>query len=165
MLSSKGSGPKITMATFGKVTDYGICDVNNMGAAMAPAAMNTLIAHFEDTNTKPDDYDLIITGDLGKLGVEILIDLMEENGYKLGNNYCDCGQIIFSREQSVLMGGSGCGCSACMLNSFFIEKIRKKEFKKVLFLATGALLSTTASQQGESIPGIAHAVVIEAEED
>lgn len=165
VLSSKGSGPKITMATFGKVTDYGICDVNNMGAAMAPAAMNTLIAHFEDTNTKPDDYDLIITGDLGKLGVEILIDLMEENGYKLGNNYCDCGQIIFSREQSVLMGGSGCGCSACMINSFFIEKIRKKEYKKVLFLATGALLSTTACQQGESIPGIAHAVVIEAEED
>lgn len=165
VLSSKGSGPKITMATFGKVTDYGICDVNNMGAAMAPAAMNTLIAHFEDTNTKPDDYDLIITGDLGKLGVEILIDLMEENGYKLGNNYCDCGQIIFSREQSVLMGGSGCGCSACMINSFFIDKIRKKEYKKVLFLATGALLSTTACQQGESIPGIAHAVVIEAEED
>lgn len=165
VLSSSGNGPKITMATFGKVTDYGICDVNNMGAAMAPAAMNTLIAHFEDTNTKPDDYDLIITGDLGKLGVEILIDLMEENGYKMGVNYCDCGQLIFSREQAVLMGGSGCGCSAAMINSFFIEKIRKKEYKKVLFVATGALLSTTACQQGESIPGIAHAVVIEAEED
>ena len=165
ILSKNKKGPKITMATFGKVTDYGICDVNNMGAAMAPAAMNTMIAHFQDTKTTPDDYDLIITGDLGKLGVEILLDLMEENGYKLGINYCDCGQIIFSRKQSVLMGGSGCGCSASLLNSFFIEKIRHKEYKKILFIATGALLSTTSCQQGESIPGIAHAIVIEAEED
>ena len=165
ILSKKMRGPKITKATFGKVTDYGICDVNNMGAAMAPAAMNTLIAHFEDTKTTPEDYDLIITGDLGKLGVEILIDLMEENGYKMGVNYCDCGQIIYSRKQSVLMGGSGCGCSACLLNSFFIEKLRRHEYKKILFVATGALLSTTSCQQGESIPGIAHAVVIEAEED
>lgn len=165
VLSSKGKGPIITMATFGKVTDYGICDVNNMGAAMAPAAMNTLIAHFEDTKTTPDDYDLIITGDLGKLGAEILIDLMEENGYKLGINYCDCGQIIYSRKQSVLMGGSGCGCSACLINSFFIEKLRQHKYKKILFVATGALLSTTSCQQGESIPGIAHAVVIEAGEN
>lgn len=163
ILSCKGHGPKITCATFGKVTDYGINDVNNMGAAMAPAAMNTLIAHFKDTNTKPEDYDLILSGDLGKLGSEILIDLMEDHGYKLGLNYKDCGQIIFKRNQNVLMGGSGCGCSATVFNSIILDKIKKGEYKKVLFMATGALLSTTSSQQGESIPGIAHAVVIEGE--
>ncbi|MBO5884967.1 MAG: stage V sporulation protein AD, partial [Clostridia bacterium] len=112
ILSCKGHGPRITCATFGKVTDYGISDVNNMGAAMAPAAMNTLLAHFYDTKTTPEDYDLILSGDLGKLGSEILIDLMEDHGYKLGLNYKDCGQIIFKRNQNVLMGGSGCGCSA-----------------------------------------------------
>ena len=163
ILSCKGHGPRITCATFGKVTDYGINDVNNMGAAMAPAAMNTLIAHFKDTNTKPEDYDLILSGDLGKLGSEILIDLMEDHGYKLGLNYKDCGQIIFKRNQNVLMGGSGCGCSATVFNSIILDKIKKGEYKKVLFMATGALLSTTSSQQGESIPGIAHAVVIEGE--
>ncbi len=163
ILSCKGHGPRITCATFGKVTDYGICDVNNMGAAMAPAAMNTLIAHFKDTKTKPEDYDLILTGDLGKLGSEILIDLMEDHGYKLGLNYKDCGQMIFKRNQNVLMGGSGCGCSATVLNSIILDKIIKGEYKKVLFMATGALLSTTSSQQGESIPGIAHAIVIEGE--
>ena len=163
ILSCKGHGPRITCATFGKVTDYGINDVNNMGAAMAPAAMNTLIAHFKDTNTMPEDYDLILSGDLGKLGSEILIDLMEDHGYKLGLNYKDCGQIIFKRNQNVLMGGSGCGCSATVFNSIILDKIKKGEYKKVLFMATGALLSTTSSQQGESIPGIAHAVVIEGE--
>ncbi|MDD3231926.1 MAG: stage V sporulation protein AD [Clostridia bacterium] len=161
ILSLKGKGPYVSMATFGKVTDFGIHDVNNMGAAMAPAAMNTLVSHFTDTKTKPDDYDLIITGDLGKIGSEILIDLMEDKGYVLGINYCDCGQMIYRRRQKPLMGGSGCGCSASILNSFFIEKLRKRVYKKILYMATGALLSTTATQQGESIPGIAHAVVIE----
>ncbi len=165
ILSCKGHGPRITCATFGKVTDYGINDVNNMGAAMAPAAMNTLIAHFKDTNTKPEDYDLILTGDLGKLGSEILIDLMEDHGYKLGLNYKDCGQMIFKRNQNVLMGGSGCGCSATVLNSIILDKIIKGEYKKVLFMATGALLSTTSSQQGDTIPGIAHAIVIEGEKN
>ena len=165
ILSCKGHGPRITCATFGKVTDYGINDVNNMGAAMAPAAMNTLIAHFKDTKTKPEDYDLILSGDLGKLGSEILIDLMEDHGYKLGLNYKDCGQMIFKRNQNVLMGGSGCGCSATVLNSIILDKIIKGEYKKVLFMATGALLSTTSSQQGESIPGIAHAIVIEGEDN
>ncbi len=165
ILSCKGHGPRITCATFGKVTDYGISDVNNMGAAMAPAAMNTLIAHFKDTHTKPEDYDLILTGDLGKLGSEILIDLMEDHGYKLGLNYKDCGQMIFKRNQNVLMGGSGCGCSATVLNSIILDKIIKGEYKKVLFMATGALLSTTSSQQGDTIPGIAHAIVIEGEKN
>ena len=161
ILSSQGDGPIITSATFGKVMDYGINDVNNMGSVMAPAAASTMLAHFNDTNTVPDDYDLIVTGDLGKLGSEILIDLMEDHGYKLGTNYNDCGQIIFNGKQNVLMGGSGCGCSASVLCSYILEKVRKKEYKKVLFVATGALLSSTSTQQGDTIPGIAHAVVIE----
>ena len=160
-LNADESCPKITMATFGKVVDFGINDVNNMGAAMAPAAMRTLKAHFQDTNTKPTDYDLIITGDLGKLGSEILIDLMEHEGYKIIDNYCDCGQMIFDSKQKTFMGGSGCGCSASMLNSFFLQRIIEGKYKKVLFIATGALLSTLSSQQGNTIPGIAHAVVIE----
>ena len=162
ILAKKGSGPVITSATFGKVTDFGIYDVNNMGSVMAPSCASTLVAHFKDTNTTPDDYDLIVTGDLGKLGSEILLDLMEDYGYKLGINYNDCGQVIFNGKQSVLMGGSGCGCSATVLNSYILQKIKLKEYKKVLFVATGALLSTTSSQQGDTIPGISHAVVIEA---
>lgn len=165
VLSDKGHGPRITSATFGMVTDFGISDVNNMGAAMAPAAMETLISLFEDTNTKPEDYDLILSGDLGKLGSEILIELMKEKGYELGLNYKDCGQIMYKRRQNVLMGGSGCGCSASVLNSFVLEKIKQGQYKKVIFMATGALLSTTSTQQGESIPGIAHAIVIEGEEN
>lgn len=161
ILSSKGDGPVITSATFGKVTDYGIADVNNMGAVMATGCASTLTAHFKDTNTTPEDYDLIVTGDLGKLGSEILIDLMEDRGYKLGTNYNDCGQIIYTGKQSVLMGGSGCGCSASVLNSYILQKIKQKEYNKVLFVATGALLSSTSTQQGDTIPGIAHAVVIE----
>lgn len=161
ILSTQGDGPIITSATFGKVMDYGINDVNNMGSVMAPAAASTMLAHFKDTNTIPDDYDLIVTGDLGKLGSEILIDLMEDHGYKLGTNYNDCGQIIFNGKQNVLMGGSGCGCSASVLCSYIMEKLRKKEYKKVLFIATGALLSSISTQQGDTIPGIAHAVVLE----
>ena len=161
ILSSKGDGPVITSATFGKVTDFGIADVNNMGAVMAPGAASTLIAHFKGTHTAPEDYDLIVTGDLGKLGSEILLDLMEDHGYKLKSNYNDCGQIIYTGKQSVLMGGSGCGCSASVLNSYILHKIKQKEYKKVLFVATGALLSSTSTMQGDTIPGIAHAVVIE----
>ena len=161
ILSGKGNGPIVTSATFGKVTDWGINDVNNMGSVMAPSCASTMIAHFKDTNTTPDDYDLIVTGDLGKLGSEILIDLMEDHGYKLGINYNDCRQIIFNGKQSVLMGGSGCGCSASVLNSYILNKVRAGEYKKVLFIATGALLSSTSTQQGDTIPGIAHAVVIE----
>ena len=161
VLSLNGEGHKITKATFGKVTDYGIADVNNMGAAMAPAAMSTLISHFKDTNTSPDDYDLILTGDLGKLGSEILMDLMEHNGYKLGKNYNDCGQMIFNNNQKTFQGGSGCGCSAVILNSYILKKMDEGIFKNVLFAATGALLSTLSCQQGDSIPGICHAVVIE----
>lgn len=160
VLSDKGSNIEIVNATFGKVTDFGINDVNNMGAAMAPAAMSTLVKHFEDTNTSPEDYDLILTGDLGKLGSEILLDLMENKGYKLKDNYNDCGQMIFSNTQKTYQGGSGCGCSAVILNSYVIQKIKEGKYKRVLFGATGALLSTLSSQQGNTIPGICHAVEI-----
>lgn len=161
VLASTGKGPCITSATFGKVTDYGITDVNNMGAVMAPSAMNTLLAHFYDTKTKPTDYDLIVSGDLGKFGKEVLKELIADKGIILGENYMDCGDMMFKKEQDVLMGGSGCGCSASVLNSFILQKMREGVYNKVLFLATGVLLSTTASQQGETIPGVAHAVVIE----
>ena len=163
VLSSKGRGPRVSMATFGKVIDYGIKDVNDMGAAMAPAAMDTMLAHFRDTKTTPEDYDLIVTGDLGKMGSEILMDLMISNGIELGLNYCDCGQIYFSKNQNTLSGGSGCGCSATIFNSFIMQKLISGEYKRVLFMPTGALMSTTASQQGETIPSICHAVVIERE--
>lgn len=161
IISSKGKGPRVISATFGKVVDFGISDVNNMGAAMAPAACDTLLTLFKDTKTKPEDYDLILSGDLGKLGSEILIDLMEYHGVKLGLNYKDCGQIIFKRNQNVLMGGSGCGCSATVLNSIIMKKLISGEYKKVIFMATGALLSTLSCQQGDTVPGIAHAIVIE----
>lgn len=160
VLGNKKTDKVVSNATFGKVMDYGINDVNNMGAAMAPAAMSTLIAHFEDTNTTPEDYDLILTGDLGKLGSEILLDLMEHNGYKLKDNYNDCGQMIYNNNQKTYQGGSGAGCSAVILNSYVMQKMNENKYKKVLFCATGALLSTISSQQGESIPGICHAVEI-----
>jgi stage V sporulation protein AD len=163
ILALEGEGPYIESVTFGKVMDYGIADVNNMGAAMAPAAMETMLAVFHDTKTSPEDYDLIVTGDLGKLGSEILVDLMEKEGYKLGVNYGDCGQMMFYYDQKVLMGGSGCGCSASIFNSYILNKLKSGEFKKVLFISTGALLSTTSTQQGETIPGIAHAVVIKSD--
>ena len=161
VISCEGEGPRITMATFGKVIDWGIVDVNNMGAAMAPSCAATLLTHFENTKTSPDDYDLIATGDLGKLGSEILIDLMEDKGIKLGLNYCDCGQMYYKRNQNTLCGGSGCGCSATVFNSYIMKKLKSGKLKKVLFLPTGALLSTTATQQGESIPGVCHAIVCE----
>lgn len=161
IISREGKGHNITHATFGKVIDYGINDMNNMGAAMAPAAADTLKNLFNDTNTKPSDYDLIVTGDLGKLGSELLIDLMEYYGFKMSDNYCDCGQMMFDNTQKAFMGGSGCGCSATVINSYILDKLNKGDYKKVILMSTGALLSTTSSQQGETIPGIAHAVVIE----
>lgn len=161
ILSGQGKGHNITHATFGKVVDYGINDMNNMGAAMAPAAADTLKNFFNDTKTKPSDYDLIVTGDLGKLGSEIFIDLMESFGFKMAENYCDCGQMMFDNTQKTFMGGSGCGCSATIMNSYILNKLNSGEYKKVILMSTGALLSTTSAQQGETIPGIAHAVLVE----
>lgn len=163
VISSVGDGPKITAATFGRVVDFGIKDVNNMGAAMAPAAMDTIMAHLEGTNTTVDDYDMIATGDLGKLGSEILTDLLECKGINLKQNYSDCGNLIYTKQGKTFMGGSGSGCSASVFNSYIMHKLKNKEFKKVMLISTGALLSTTTSQQGDSIPGIAHAITIEGE--
>ena len=161
VIASKGSDIAITKATIGKVTDWNVSDVNNMGGVMAPAAMETLKAFFEDTHTKPSDYDLIITGDLGKLGSEVLMDLMEYNGFNLRTNYNDCGQMIFNNKQKVFQGGSGCGCIATVLNSYIIERFKKGTLNNCIAVATGALLSTLSSQQGDSIPAVAHLVLLE----
>ena len=160
--NSNIKAPYLTSATFGQVVDYGVTDANNMGAAMAPACADTLIKHFNNTNTKPDDYDVIVSGDLGVLGSKLLKDLMWEKGYDL-YNHVDCGEMIFNRCEDEFQGGSGAGCSAIVFNSYFIDKLSKGKYKKILFLATGALLSTVSTQQGESIPCVSHAVVVENE--
>lgn len=152
--------PKITAATPGRVIDYGIKDVNNMGAAMAPAACDTLKQFFLDTNSTPDDYDLILTGDLGKLGKEILMDLIEQEGYSMRDNYADCGASLYFEKQKTYQGGSGAGCSAIVTNSIIHENLKSGKIKKVLLVGTGALMSPTSSFQGESIASIAHLVEI-----
>ncbi len=149
---------KIVSATMGKVCDYGVTDVNNMGAAMAPAACQTIVNHFKDSQTSPRDYDLILTGDLGALGSRILKDLCWEKGYDISSNHVDCGEIIYKVIESEFQGGSGAGCSATVLNSYILTKMETGGYNRVLFAATGALLSTVSSGQGESIPGICHAV-------
>lgn len=161
VLSKDGNGPIIKRITTGKIVDLGIKDANNMGAAMAPAAADTIITFFEDTNENIKDYDLIVTGDLGLLGLEILKDLLKKNNL-ISNKLNDCGLMIFDLEkQDVHCGGSGCGCSASVLTSYIIPEINKGKYNKVLFIATGALMSPTTTQQGESIPGIAHLIEIE----
>ena len=163
--SARGVKPiaRCTLATIGTVTDLGIADANNMGAAMAPAAADTLRRHFQDTGRTAKDYDLIITGDLGQVGHDLLLRLAEEQGTPLDvRRYMDCGLEVFGPEQDVHAGGSGCGCSALVLNSLIWRRFLAGELKRVLFMATGALLSPTTSQQGETIPGIAHGIVLEA---
>lgn len=162
VLSSYGSGPYITYVTTGKIIDMGIKDAANMGAAMAPAAIDTLITHFRDTGYSPSDYDLILSGDLGKVGKAIVIDLMKKEGYDLSSIYTDCGVEIFDGEtQDTHAGGSGCGCAAVVLNGYVYKEMMKGTFNRILIMATGALHSTMITQQGESIPGIAHAVTID----
>ena len=153
--------PAITCATFGKVVDFGITDVNNMGAAMAPAAMRSILAHLKDTGRKAEYYDLIVTGDLGALGSRILKDLMWEKGVDIQPNHVDCGEIIYNVIEDEFQGGSGAGCSAVVFNSYIYDKLKRGEIHRVLFAATGALLSTVSSGQGESIPCICHAVAVE----
>ena len=161
ILSNEGAGPCITHVTSGKVIDKGIVDSGNMGAAMAPAAASTLEAHFNDTSLNPSDYDLIVTGDLGKLGRDILVDLMNDAGFDLSGNYNDCGIMIFDlAKQDVACGGSGCGCSAVVLCGDLLQKMARGELNRILFVGTGALMSPTSTMQGESIPAIAHAVAI-----
>lgn len=162
ILSKNGNGPFITSFTPGNIVDMGIKDVNNMGAAMAGAAHDTLIKHFKDTSRNPSYYDAIFTGDLGYIGKEILIDLVGQSGYNIKSNYNDCGVLIFDKDkQDTHSGGSGCGCIATVFSSYIYEQLKNKKYKKILLIATGALMNSTTSQQGESIPGIAHAISIE----
>ncbi len=153
---------KISFATVGKVIDMGIKDASNMGAAMAPAAADTIVQHFKDTGRNPDYYDLIITGDLGEVGKKLTQELVQKQGYDISSRYDDCGVKIFDKKkQDTHAGGSGCACSAVVLNGYILKKINSNQLKKVFFVATGALLSPCIVQQGESIPGIAHGVAIE----
>lgn len=164
LLRQRPTGIRVTCATVGTVVDKGIKDANNMGAAMAPAAYETLRAHFDDLGRSPSDYDLIVTGDLGLLGKQILSALFEKDGVQL-QPYNDCGTMIFdSNRQDVHCGGSGCGCSATVLCGYLLHRMEAGSLKKLLFCGTGALLSPCSSQQGESIPAICHAVAIEKED-
>ncbi len=153
--------PYINAVTFGKICDLGVCDANNMGAAMAPSAADTLIAYFKDTETFPMDYDIIYTGDLGRVGSDILYKLMEAEGYDIRCRHNDCGLKIFDlSEQDTHAGGSGCGCSAAVLNSFVMHRFESGDFRNILFMSTGALMSPTSCMQGESIPAISHLINI-----
>ena len=164
ILSAEKGMARITAVTSGKVIDKGINDLSNMGVAMAPAAIDTLLAHFKATNTKPQDYDLILTGDLGHIGSDIIIDLMQKEGYDLRNIHNDCGKLIFDREkQDTHAGGSGCGCCASVLCGHIMKEINRGKLRRMLVMATGALMNPMIVQQGESIPCIAHAVEIEKE--
>ncbi len=167
LISSDERFPAIcrsTHMTIGRIVDMSIKDANNMGAAMAPAAADTIMRHMEDTGRTAADYDLIITGDLGRVGHDVLLALMQERGMPLDPaRYIDCGLEIFSEDQDTHCGGSGCGCSAVVLNGHIFRRFREGELHRVLFMATGALLSPTTNQQGESIPGIAHAIALEAD--
>ncbi len=163
ILGQEGPGPAVTHVTVGKVVDKGIRDANNMGAAMAPAAADTILAHFRDTGRKPSDYDLVITGDLGQLGHELLGELLKREGLELPH-LADCGTLIYDLQgQDVHCGGSGCGCSAAVLCGLLLGGLREGRWKRILFCGTGALLSPTSTQQGESIPSVCHGVVIEQE--
>lgn len=153
---------KITGITTGKMMDYGVKDSMNMGAAMAPAAADTIYQHFIDFGRTPEDYDLIVTGDLGIVGRELVLDLLKEKGYDLADQYFDCGIAIFDdNTQDTHSGGSGCGCSAVTLAGYLLPKLECGELKRILFLPTGALLSTVSFNEGQSIPGICHGVVLE----
>lgn len=161
VLEKQGKGAYINAVTFGEIEDYGITDANNMGAAMAPAAASTLLHYFMDTNTLPEDYDLIFTGDLGYVGTQCLYELCEKKGVELRCKHSDCGTMIFDREkQDVHAGGSGCGCSASVLCSYVMHRLEEGKLKNILFMSTGALMSPTSSYQGESVPGIAHLINI-----
>lgn len=166
ILQRGGDGPCITHVTPGKIVDKGVTDTNNMGAAMAPAAYDTLCAHFQDTGRGPDFYDCIVTGDLGELGGELLCELFRQDGVDLSPSYTDCGRLIFdSRRQDVHCGGSGCGCSAAVFTGYLLRELRAGRIKHLLFCPTGALHSPTTAFQGESIPGICHAVAVSARRD
>ena len=160
VLAREGPGPYITHVTVGKIVDMGVTDTNNMGAAMAPAAHATIAAHFQDTGRSPNSYDMIFTGDLGVLGSELLLELLRKDGIQM-KNHGDCGAMLFDIEnQDVHCGGSGCGCCASVLTGHILNNMKAGKWKNVLFCPTGALHSPTSAFQGESIPGICHAIAI-----
>ncbi len=162
VLGKKGNYPCITEITTGKIVDMGVTDANNMGAAMAPAAVDVLLNHFQDTGRTPQDYDVIATGDLGEIGRSLVVELLEKEGYRLDGRYTDCGIEIFDKHtQDTHNGGSGCACSAVTFCGYYYPMLMSGEIGRMLFVPTGALLSPTSSQQGQTIPGIAHGVVIE----
>ncbi len=164
LLASNGQGPRVTSATLGKIVDLGMTDPNNMGGAMAPAAVDTIITHLNDMGINAGYYDLIATGDLGKIGHKIAVDLFKEKGVEIPDGkFADCGMMIYDlkKQTEVQSGGSGCACCATVTFGHILNRIKKGELKKVLIVATGALLSPISYQQNESIPCIAHAVAIE----
>lgn len=161
LVCSEGMGPMIESCTIGVVKDLGVTDANNMGAAMAPAAYDTIRTHLDDMGCSPDDFDLIVTGDLGHMGKEMLLELARRDGLSLGGKLTDCGTLVFDRNtQDVHAGGSGCGCSAITLCGDLLTKLCQGKLKRILFCGTGALLSPTSTQQGLPIPGVCHAVSI-----
>ncbi|MGB8955424.1 MAG: stage V sporulation protein AD [Tumebacillaceae bacterium] len=162
IVGKQGTGPVITHATIGKVVDLGVKSPFEMGPAMAPAAADTIARHFQDTGRTPDDYDLIVTGDLARVGQPLAAELLEQEGLYLGDKFKDCGILIFDPDQSeVFSGGSGCACCATVTYGHLLKRMEKGELDRILVCATGALLSPLSSQQGESIPCVAHAVAIE----
>lgn len=162
IIAKEGIGPYITHITTGKIIDMGISDANNMGAAMAPAFIDTLITHFTDTGRNPSYYDLILSGDLGYVGKDIAIDIAKKEGYNIRSNYNDCGVLMFDKgAQDTHSGGSGCACCGAVFSGYIFKQLQSKKIKKVLLIATGALMNSMSVQQGETIPGIAHAISIE----
>lgn len=160
VISRRKGEVKIFSAMLGRVVDYGVSDANNMGAAMAPAAADTLLDFFNTSKTKPSSYDLIVTGDLGLLGSRILKDLVKKRGLNIDKNHVDCGELIYNADEREYQGGSGAGCSAVVFNSYIYKRMVEGLYKSVLLVTTGALLSTTSTQQGDTIPGIAHLIEV-----
>ena len=167
VIGKAGEGPRLEAAVFGSIEDLGVKDSTNMGAAMAPAACGTIAAFLRDTGTSPQDYDMILTGDLGFVGSKLLIELMErEHGIHIQRVHADCGMLLYDRgKQDVHAGGSGCGCSAAVVCGDIMRRLRERSLRRVLFVATGALLSTVSVKQGASIPGIAHGVLLTSGEE
>lgn len=162
LVGTEKSHIRISGVTVGKIVDYGLKDSQNMGACMAPAAADTIAQNLQDFGRKVEDYDRIITGDLGYVGQDILFDLMQGKGYDIKTKHMDCGMTIYDQQaQDTHAGGSGCGCAAVTLAAYILPKVKKGEWKRILFVPTGALMSTVSFNEGASVPGIAHAIVLE----
>ncbi|MBQ8802509.1 MAG: stage V sporulation protein AD [Tyzzerella sp.] len=162
LVGKRKSHVRVAGVTIGKIVDYGLKDSQNMGACMAPAACDTIIQHLRDFGRQPSDYDRIFTGDLGYVGQSILFDLMRKRGEDIKQNHVDCGMLIFDQKtQDTHAGGSGCGCAATTLAAYVLPKLESGEWKRILFVPTGALMSTVSFNEGKSVPGIAHGLVLE----